>query len=186
MNQKDKVPRQSLGRSNSHVLARNASPIHFGLVDVLQEDSAGISGQVAFPSAVVTCTRGSSNTPPCSRSLCCHRRAQSLQPADHVLEEQIPHVVAACVVVPVVRNTSPWIFRAARRTSNGAAQPWAATWTSRGTDPCRWPCFASARCRRLRQAALRTTLGLRNTAHWSQREQQRNVGSAECSRQGQQ
>ena len=50
-------------RSSSQVLAWNASPIHVGLVDVLQEGSANISGQVASRSAVVTSTRNIGPTP---------------------------------------------------------------------------------------------------------------------------
>ena len=128
--QEEGAPRRSLGRSSSQVLARNASPIHVGLVDVLQEDSADVSGQVACPSAAVTKTRNIGHTP-CSRRLRCHRRVESLQPADLVLEEQMPHVVAVCVVVSVARNPSLWRQRE-------VAQPCAATWTSRVTDPCRW------------------------------------------------
>ena len=75
--QEEGAPFRSLGRSSSQVLARNASPVEIGLVEVLQDCSADISGQVAFPSAVMISTRNIGHTP-CSRSLHCHRRVESL------------------------------------------------------------------------------------------------------------
>ena len=53
---------QTESLNSGQVLARNASAIHVGLVDVLQEDSADISGQVACPSAAVTSTRNIGHT----------------------------------------------------------------------------------------------------------------------------
>ena len=106
----------------------------------------------------------------------------------------MPHVVAVYVVVSVARNPSFSLddrrcaANVQRRGSaqcrdsrqREVAQHCAATWTSRVTDPCRW---SSRRCQRLRQVALLTTLGLRNTAHGHNWSNKRNVGIAECSRQ---
>ena len=71
--QEEGAPRRSLGRSSSQVLTRNANPVHVGLVDVLQEGSADISGQVAFPSVLMRSTRNIGHKT-CSRSSRSHRR----------------------------------------------------------------------------------------------------------------
>ena len=94
------------------VLAQNASP---------SRRLGGHPWSHCLTSAVVTSTRNIGHTA-CSRSLRCHRRVESLQPTDVVLEEEILHWVAVRVVVSVARNTFLWIFGAARRTTNGATQ----------------------------------------------------------------
>ena len=79
----------------------------------------------------------------CSRSLRCHRRVESLQLADLVLEEQMPHVVADAWWSLSHKNLG-----AARRTSNRAAQysvvfPRSVKWHS----PARRPGPRSSRSR---------------------------------------